>query len=488
MPLSLTNPYSQAFLSRPALRMQRRIALGVALLLVACMGSLLPVAGFPLGGVPSFLPMVYVAMALCNGFTSLLLGLQALHLRHATLALLAGAYTLMATTCIIQLATSPELIGMAGSEGLQAWAWMGWTGRVAFPLFVMLAIIQKDTARKRRSVFALWLLPAFIALVVFSVLQHVPHLPHLLVTNEGPPKLAGFLTHWILPGDLLLVCGAATMLARKSRFRTRLHLWLGVAMVGMFGETILAMWAESRFTIGWYGAVAFNLMTILTLLVALLWDIHDIQGTLQRMNAQLHRQANHDALTGLLLRRPFNDFMSKAQSGRKPGEPSPVLLMIDIDDFKAYNDAFGHLSGDSCLTSIGRALQDLTHLHQGCIARMGGEEMAVLLSGRAAAHPEVIAESLRREVEMLHLQHAPGARMPWVTVSIGWARAGRGKGLAAWYKQADDALYAAKAAGRNRVMGATLPAGSAGKPLTGSLLERHRQTGTLPPLASGTPK
>lgn len=448
--------YSQAFLSRPALRMQRRMAFGIAVLMLTSMLSLVPVAKFYMVASPSFLPMFYVAMFLCNGFTSLLLGLQAIHLRHATLAILAGAFTFTCATAFLQIFMSPYVTGNEFhlfQETSQGLAWLGWIGRLAFPIFVMVAINQSEHERASWVLLSFWGFPAILAGLLLIGLSHENFLPPLLKGGTELHQWSEFLTKGIIPAHLLLICSAVIMLARKSRFRTRLHLWLGVALVGIVAESIVAMVSGSRFTLGWYGALAFHLMTVLILLGALFWDIHDMQGTLQRLNAQLHKQANHDNLTGLLLRRPFNDILQKALIGEKKQQIPPLLIMIDVDDFKAYNDTFGHLSGDSCLIAISHALNKKVQEFNGCIARMGGEEIAVIFTGDNALNPQKMADMLRKEVEQLHLQHSPKAHFGWVTISLGWATGNARSGMSEWLKKADEALYAAKNAGRNQATG-----------------------------------
>lgn len=455
MPLSYTSSYGQAFLSRPALHTQRRIALGVSFLMLVLMSMTLPIATFHQDGVVFFLPLYLVALILCNGFTSLLLGLQAIHLRHATLALLAGAYCFLCSVGIFQLSVVLKHLNQPEQflkELPSSWFWMGWIARTAFPLFIIASINQEDRIRTPKILISFWLAPFLLPFIFVFIFHHISNLTPLIILS---PYIhwSDFLIEGLLPANLLMICLALLLLARKSRFRTRLHLWLGVSLIGAASEIILTMASKTPFSIGEYGALIFNLLTILILLGALLWDIHDMQGTLQRINAQLHKQANHDALTGLLLRRPFNDFLFNALENAYPNQPQPVLCMIDIDDFKAYNDAFGHLTGDSCLISIAHALQEKVKEHHGCIARMGGEELAVLFEGKFSPEPQKLAEILRKEIENLRLPHAQHARLNWVTVSIGWALGKRGESISQWLKNADDALYKAKSSGRNKAIG-----------------------------------
>jgi diguanylate cyclase (GGDEF)-like protein len=134
------------------------------------------------------------------------------------------------------------------------------------------------------------------------------------------------------------------------------------------------------------------------------------------------------------------------QSGA--AEPLSVLL-VDIDYFKAYNDGYGHLAGDDCLRRVANALSTVDDE----VARYGGEEFALLLLSGDRDEVRGIAQRLHWAVSSLHMEHrfAPSGR---VSVSVGVAMtASAALGPAEMLlHRADAALYAAKAAGRDRVM------------------------------------
>jgi diguanylate cyclase (GGDEF)-like protein len=150
------------------------------------------------------------------------------------------------------------------------------------------------------------------------------------------------------------------------------------------------------------------------------------------------------ALTALPNRRAFNEAIEGLVHGRREHDRSFALLMLDLDRFKDYNDAHGHLAGDEVLRRTAMLLRGA--LRPGDLpARYGGEEFAVLLPDTDAAEAARAAE---RIVEAFHGEPWPGRP---VTVSIGLAAAGRDEAAVAVVGRADAALYAAKAAGRDRV-------------------------------------
>ncbi|MFC0267785.1 GGDEF domain-containing protein [Kushneria aurantia] len=155
--------------------------------------------------------------------------------------------------------------------------------------------------------------------------------------------------------------------------------------------------------------------------------------------------AHHDALTGLLNRRGFGEWV--ALNGLKP----PLTLMvIDIDHFKQVNDRLGHTVGDDYLRRVTDTLNALIVKRGGLLARYGGEEFIACLPDTDIVEAETIGEVLRHRIEAMALPHHK--RRGVVTVSIGMVTARReGEHLEALFSLADQALYRAKQQGRNRV-------------------------------------
>jgi diguanylate cyclase (GGDEF)-like protein len=152
-----------------------------------------------------------------------------------------------------------------------------------------------------------------------------------------------------------------------------------------------------------------------------------------------------DALTGLMNRRAFDEIIEREMRGHRCGEP-PVLLLIDIDSFKAINDDYGHQAGDEVIRQVGRVLQANSRAGD-TVSRYGGEEFVMLLRDLRLERAEAIAERLRTQIASIRgLPEAIG-----VTVSIGLAVHGPGDTFASLLKRSDDALYLAKRSGRNRV-------------------------------------
>lgn len=164
----------------------------------------------------------------------------------------------------------------------------------------------------------------------------------------------------------------------------------------------------------------------------------------------LEQLATRDGLTGLANRRCFDDTLH-AEWARALRQVQPLsLLMVDVDNFKAYNDAHGHLGGDECLKRVARAVASEMRAND-LVARYGGEEFAVILPNQSLKGAAIVAERIRSRVEQLQLpcRFGPGH----VTVSIGAATAiaGPDSHASQLVAVADAALYRAKHLGRNRI-------------------------------------
>jgi len=179
-----------------------------------------------------------------------------------------------------------------------------------------------------------------------------------------------------------------------------------------------------------------------------IWLLEDVTAQ-HKLQEQLKDQARTDSLTGLLNRRGFFDAaQERFVPGAIAGEATTVL-MVDIDHFKRINDNFGHHAGDEILKAVAKRLRSALRGNDLCI-RLGGEEFAMLVCSSDPQAVAEIAERLRMAVAAAPVL-ADAVHVP-VTVSIGVALQGPGdEDLETLMRRADEALYRAKGAGRNRV-------------------------------------
>jgi len=167
----------------------------------------------------------------------------------------------------------------------------------------------------------------------------------------------------------------------------------------------------------------------------------------------LEVEAVRDKLTGIPNRRSFDNSIER-EWGRAQRMAVPIsLIMVDVDFFKKYNDRYGHQAGDECLARVARALGGTMRRSSDMVARYGGEEFVALLFHMSRDDGMTLAETMRHAVEQLRLEHADN-RGGVVTISLGGATSipGHEDHPEALLRKADEALYRAKAEGRNRVV------------------------------------
>jgi two-component system, cell cycle response regulator len=174
-----------------------------------------------------------------------------------------------------------------------------------------------------------------------------------------------------------------------------------------------------------------------------------LQANLLEASAALAHQASHDRLTGLWNRGMILDHLKRTVSREQREQQAVSVLIADIDHFKAVNDRYGHLTGDVVLREIGRRMKAALRDYD-AIGRYGGEEFLVVVSGDAALARE-LAERLRTAIGSAPIVDDQGREVT-VTASFGLATSRTiGFDTEALIRAADDALYGAKAAGRDQV-------------------------------------
>ncbi len=168
----------------------------------------------------------------------------------------------------------------------------------------------------------------------------------------------------------------------------------------------------------------------------------------------LQEMADTDGLTGIANRRCFDRVLIEEWRRTLRSERSIALLMIDVDHFKNYNDRYGHLMGDRVLKSVAATLSRIKHRAGDMVARYGGEEFVLILPETDLAGAEEVAALCRQGVLQLQIEHDGNGGFGQVTISVGAVVIKPQPGMDAemLINAADKALYAAKMAGRNRVV------------------------------------
>ncbi len=179
-----------------------------------------------------------------------------------------------------------------------------------------------------------------------------------------------------------------------------------------------------------------------------------VEMALQKANNELQRLAALDDLTQIANRRRFDDRLSQEWRRAQRERITLALIICDIDFFKDYNDTYGHLKGDDTLFAVAQAINASLKRPMDLVARYGGEEFAMILPSTAITGAKRVAKEVREAVAALGIEHKSSKVRPHITLSFGVAAVIPSKDLPAktLVEKADQALYCAKAQGRDRVV------------------------------------
>ena len=259
-------------------------------------------------------------------------------------------------------------------------------------------------------------------------------------------------------GDVGANRGALTVVLLFITVVVRLRFWFAVA--ACLSLVAVQAGVPAMLHVPLPGSVPLALVTIAVTLAANYalereYRLHYLQRLLGRIQGaqlsemveQLHELSLRDPLTGVANRRALDELLEKLCARRERF----AVIIVDVDAFKAFNDTYGHQIGDDCLRRISAMLRASLRFATDRVARMGGEEFAVVLPRTAIEDAGTIAERMRRAVYDLQIPHAGSPTTRMVSISAGVSAYGGGASPAQVIADADKALYRAKVLGRNRV-------------------------------------
>lgn len=449
---------------------ERRLAVAAVVVSLLLFAALAPFAKTQLPPVAAFIPAYEASLVVLDLITVSLLCGQYLSFHSRSLLVLAGGYLFSALITGVHALTFPGLFSPSGLLGAgpqtTAWLYMFWHG--GFPLFVVAyvwlkrqdGLAQRSGSRPSRwRLAAMLAVPAIVGALTALTTVGQSLLPVIMEGNRYTPAMIVVVSSvWALSLLALLVLGL-------RQPHSVLDLWLMVVMCAWLVDIALsAMLNQGRFDLGFYAGRIYGLLAASFVLLALLAESGILYRKLMQLTSTLRRLTLQDGLTGIANRRAFDAALDR-EWRRAMRTPQPLsLIMIDVDQFKPFNDHYGHVEGDKCLQAVAAVLRASAVRAGDLAARYGGEEFAVLLPQMNAVAAGGLAERIRGEVAALAIrnQASPDGH---VTVSIGVAdvhgsRADAGAVPAsadyphgqALIRMADEMLYAAKSSGRNRVV------------------------------------
>lgn len=431
------------------------LALGGVLLFISIL--LLPYLTIKLPAIQPFLPIYLTCVFLLEGLTAFLLLSHFLISRVLYLGVIAAAYLFVVPMAAIQILVFPgvftetDLLNAGPQSAI--WIWVFW--HAGFPAIMLLAFLTERDGQQllsRRKYHKRWLWFFGIAPMSFSILlalfatRYSELLPNLISANNYRQLLHSPYAVMVWVINIL----AVGLMLWRSRDRGVMSVWLSLALFVSLLAVTLTLLGGARFSVGWYAARVGSILSATVLLGVLLWEINRLYHTVQKDNEQLYQLSMIDALTGSYNRRYLDKRLPQELALAARQRNCLALLVLDVDHFKRFNDQYGHLAGDQCLQHVAKAMQDTLQRPADFVARYGGEEFIIVLPDTDVIGAQQVAERIRLLIAKLMIPLAEGQVN--VTASIGVAVSLNGETTTAeLIDYADQALYHAKAAGRNNV-------------------------------------
>jgi diguanylate cyclase (GGDEF)-like protein len=450
---------------------ERRAAIAVLAASAVAFAAIAPFAKTPLPPWPGFIALYESALVINDLITAVFMYSQFQVLRMRSLLYLASGYLFTALLAMAHALTFPGLFAATGllGAGPQSTAWLYMFWHAGFPLLVIAYALQRGTVGEG----ATWQSRSRL-LVLCSVAATAAAAGALtMLATAGqdvlPPIMAG---HHYTAGMIFVVASVwvlsavALLLVWLRRPHSVLDMWLLVVLSAwIFDIALSAVLNAGRFDLGFYAGRVYGLLATGCVLAFLLFESGRLHSRLIERHrsdraraAELEQLNAADALTGIANRRAFDQALDQEwrRSLRTGMELS--LLLIDVDCFKLYNDTYGHVAGDHCLQRVAQVLAGSARRAGEVAARYGGEEFAVVLPNTVLRSAITVADHIRRAVMTKELmKRSTGEHLGRITVSVGVATLRPGDTVVSLIERADTCLYAAKRAGRNRVISETDP-------------------------------
>ena len=277
----------------------------------------------------------------------------------------------------------------------------------------------------------------------------------LCITAAGLMDLP-WASRWLTLGSgifspwLALTAGLVSLRRGVAAARYFLLAWgvLAVAVVIFVIQELGPMqgeyWARNSLLVG----TALESILLSLALAARIRTLREERRVLAESETRFKNLSYSDGLTGLFNKRFFALHLEEALRDGQASDERPCLLFIDLDDFKLFNDTHGHDQGDLVLRSLAEVITDSVR-SEDMPCRWGGEEFAVILLGATLDSAAAIAERIRQR--FAHKVFSPNGQAVRQTLSVGLARASAGESAEQFIRRADQALYQAKRAGKNRL-------------------------------------
>jgi diguanylate cyclase (GGDEF)-like protein len=434
---------------------QRAWVIALAVLITAITLSTVPFAARPLGPNPVLFAALYSCFFTASAITALAFGLQHRSSGAFESGILGAAFGILAVIAPLYALASPGLgltglLGARPATSSRLWAiWhLAFLGCIAiYASRTPAELAPAGTSRRAagRSATRRTVLIAALATLAASAIAWFGDVPAVFPASDRHGQ-------WLETGATITL-GVIVIVAllRRSGGGHMLDAWLALVVLVLISDAVVTSAGDEPFSLGWWIARCEHVTLSLAIVTVLLSQTDRTFTQALRAQLLLAEQAMVDGLTGIPNRRKFDRIAQEATAQSTRLREPLAFAMLDIDRFKLFNDEFGHLAGDECLRAVAHALRAALRREADVVARYGGEEFAFVLPQTDLAAAQALCQRVRAAVEALAIPHATTSLLQTVTVSIGVTVYRSGETVESVVARADEALYRAKANGRNRV-------------------------------------
>ena len=420
----------------------RRSTLTVSTVAVLVTLLVLPLGSHQLGATTSYVPAVLAAVACFDIMSVWLLAGEYLDSGDRRMLGMSLAYLWSLLVMAGYALAFPGVVSshppLAATASVAPYLYIGW--HVGFPVLLGAAwapwSFLDRVEHRRRSSMLVGAVAAMSAAALIAVAGCVVYAEHLPVLIHGLDTSS--MAKVTAPVALPLVIASLLVCARAVRGRVGPERWSSVAVLVCLCDLCLTYSSRYRYSLGWYTGRTLTVMASAIVLLAML-------ASFRRLKAAAEFHAAYDGLTGLANRRSAYDSLAAMIARSRRTRTTLAVVMFDLDRFKQINDGHGHAAGDEVLRSVAGTLRDTVRDTDIC-ARVGGEEFVVLLPDADLSDARLVAERLRlRSQEIAAIGSS-------VTASFGLAELQPADASAeSLLHRADQAMYLAKALGRDQV-------------------------------------
>lgn len=429
---------------------ERKFVFSVVFALYVIFAFVCSVSNIEYRPIPGFISICGVSIFIISLQTSFLLYNQSKIILDSANSLLASGYLFISFLVLGRTIFLPETFFpsdyLSQDSQVSAWLWTLW--HMIFPVYLVLysLINSKFFISYQSSQLMFKSVPFISIFLIISLMLNDSSLPRLINGNDYTATL-------YIDIFLVLICLIASFfLVSQKGLKCRQNLWLFFAL-SVYGLDILyGISGGSRYSLGWYLAMINSVVASAIILGVFIYHLTKMTQSINNEKNHLKDVSEQDELTKIPNRRKFNLIFETLWTLSAHQEKSLCLILIDIDDFKLYNDTFGHPKGDECLVHIAEILKKIPKRETDLVARIGGEEFAILLYGINEKEGAKFSEKARKLIEEAQLiSGAP--EKPFLTISVGCGSIiSESKfNSKSFISKVDEALYRSKNNGKNIV-------------------------------------